>query len=267
MAIKQAWAIVAATMVLIAGSPASAFTATEMAAMRKALDRGQVIYAYDQAAWVATDELVRQVPNTNTRRQGGWIVEDLGHNTLRVVFYDGGAGDTLPLRRIFTVDVTEGRIASTHLVRAQEDAGLSELDARMINARDVALAQGKAPCAEAKFNTVVLPPESPTDPIVVYLLTPQVVTGEYPFGGHYEVDVGLDGKVTASRAFTRTCLTFEPNQAQQTTAFVVTHLQDPIPTEIHVFLSLWTKKPVFVLTNHPRRIWEVNGRHMSLVPK
>ena len=37
----------------------------------------------------------------------------------------------------------------------------------------------------------------------------------------------------------------------------VTHLLDPYPTEIHVFLSLWMGKPLYVMTG-PETVWIVD---------
>jgi hypothetical protein len=140
----------------------------------------------------------------------------------------------------------------------------------MISARQVAAQQGKTPCGASTFNTVVLPPASPSDVVAVYLLTPQLKTGEYPAGGHYEVDVAADGSVAASRAFTRSCLTLgrpPPSPGMRPSAMFLTHLLDPTPTEIHVYLSLWSKETLFVGIQAPAlRVWEVNGSTISLAP-
>ena len=42
----------------------------------------------------------------------------------------------------------------------------------------------------------------------------------------------------------------------------VTHLLDPHPTELHVYLSLWSRKPVAVGTGEDR-IWVVSGTRIT----
>ena len=44
---------------------------------------------------------------------------------------------------------------------------------------------------------------------------------------------------------------------------VVTHLLDPLPTEIHVFTSLASSLPLVVGIRG--RAWEVNGRQIRIV--
>jgi hypothetical protein len=43
----------------------------------------------------------------------------------------------------------------------------------------------------------------------------------------------------------------------------VTHLLDDIPTEAHVFWSLWAGKPMYVGTPD-RRIWAIEGGRIRL---
>ena len=44
----------------------------------------------------------------------------------------------------------------------------------------------------------------------------------------------------------------------RTAGLMMTHLLDPTPTEIHVFLSLSSRLPVFVATSDGR-LWKVAG--------
>jgi hypothetical protein len=208
---------------------------------------------------------MRRIPDIGSRgRDGGWVVEADGP-LLRVVFYlaDSGAPKT-----VFTADVREGAIVAAHVVAPGEDPTLSAVDLRMIAARNVAMAAGKIPCQGGHFNPVVLPPRSADAPVVVYLLTPMVKTGEYPAGGHYEVDVGVDGRIAFSRAFTRSCLTLGTGgdaQGAKPVGLAVSHLLDPTPTEIHVYLSLWAHIPVYVGTQSPTRVWAVEGARIRAV--
>jgi hypothetical protein len=58
----------------------------------------------------------------------------------------------------------------------------------------------------------------------------------------------------------------EPGEGgAQPVGMVVTHLLDPIPTEIHVFTALAAQVPVYVAVARPRRLFEVNGQGISVV--
>jgi hypothetical protein len=46
---------------------------------------------------------------------------------------------------------------------------------------------------------------------------------------------------------------------------VVTHLLDPVPTEIHMFTSLTSGLPLFVGIGDPPRMYEVSNRGIRLV--
>lgn len=131
-------------------------------------------------------------------------------------------------------------------------------------ARAAIIADGSArPCAPRPFNTVVLPPDRADGPIPVYFLTPQTSTETIPFGGHYEIDVDASGKAGSIRRFTNSCLNM-PTQPKappgaKPEALFVTHLLDPVPTEIHVFNSLALGMPVMVGIASTKTIWPVQG--------
>lgn len=258
--------ILALAVTALAGSAWTAdtpalLTPLEQAQVQRAEDRGRMIYAFDQAAWYSTDEMMRKVARANLPRRGGWIVEPKG-SLLRVTFF-GVEGDT-PLA-YFRADMAGSKVVESHVFASGEDRTLSAMETRMALAEQTAVAEGrnKARCTAGPFNTVVLPPVAPNAPVAVYLLSPMVTTGEYPAGGHYEIDVGSDGKVASQREFTKSCLNLNPEAAAKAgttpAAVIVTHLLDPTPTEIHVYLSLWMGQPVFVLTPPDGQAWGVQG--------
>ena len=43
---------------------------------------------------------------------------------------------------------------------------------------------------------------------------------------------------------------------------MITHLLDPSPTEIHVFISLQARKPLYVSTGRDS-VWCVDGAHIA----
>ena len=48
---------------------------------------------------------------------------------------------------------------------------------------------------------------------------------------------------------------------------MITHLLDPIPTEAHVFWSLWARKPMYVATPPNGTIWVVDDGKIKLVER
>lgn len=160
--------------------------------------------------------------------------------------------------------VEEGRVAAARLLGEGDDRALTPDEVRMIEARDVAIKSPETPCAAAPFNTVVLPPQDDGS-IAVYLLTPQIERNVYPAGGHFRIDIGPDGGRTSSRRFTKGCIALDTAQAGQgdPAALVLTHLLDSHPTEIHVFLSLWMDKPIYVMADG--QAWVVEGSRIRMV--
>src|SRR6218665_3412790 len=123
-------------------------------------------------------------------------------------------------------------------------------------------------CGQSHPNLAVLPPDSLDAPIDIYVPTPQAEAHIFPFGGHTRATFSASGELLSQRAFTNTCIALSdrpPEGSSEVSALVITHLLDPIPTEIHVFMSIWMRMPVFVSTGDPMRVWEVNGDHISLV--
>ena len=47
----------------------------------------------------------------------------------------------------------------------------------------------------------------------------------------------------------------------------VTHLLDPLPTEIHVFLSIWTGHPLVVVAGDPQRLFAVTPDRIAEIPR
>jgi hypothetical protein len=77
------------------------------------------------------------------------------------------------------------------------------------------------------------------------------------------VDVDATGRPGPVRRFANGCLDIPvrpalPKDARDVSAFV-SHLLDPVPTEIHVFSSLALGKPVMVGTVTQKLVWPVNG--------
>lgn len=134
-------------------------------------------------------------------------------------------------------------------------------------AADRALERSYKPCTAAPFNTVALP-SRPGGPVAVYLLSAQNDAATYPMGGNYRVVVGSDGQVLTSRPYSVSCINLavpKPTDGAKPVGLMVTHLLDPVPTEIHVFASYNLGMPIFVGTSD-KRIWAVRGNKITSSP-
>ena len=237
----------------------TALSAEETAGLKEAARRGALIYAYDQAAWHGTDDMFARLKDRTSL--GGWIVDGpVGAPVL--TFFD----DAIDPHVIYIARFRGESLASGHVLGAGEDRSLSPARKRLIAARRIAQdamrAGGVEPCSEQPWNSVVLPPVAPGAPTLVYFLAPRTDAATLPFGGHYLVEVSAAGMASPVRHFTRTCLTLPITAAKdgdKIAAMSISHLLDPIPTEIHVFLSLSAGLPLAVGTAQNRQVWMVEG--------
>lgn len=246
--------------------PAAPVTAAEQQAIRDAAARGALLYAYDQAAWHGTDAMMAKVSDPGTKI-AGWIVDGPAE-APELIFFDKDRADP---HAVFIVSFRAGSIASSRMAGAGE-AELSSDRRRLVAARQAAMeafARAKVGRCAAVMNSVVLPPARPGDPALVYFLTPQPDANLIPFGGHYRVSVAGDGKVGEIRPFTNSCGSVPrgPDGNGKPVALVITHLLDPVPTEIHVFSSYVAGMPIYVSTVKNGRLWKVDRDRIELVPR
>ncbi len=242
---------------------AMALSPQDTAALERAARRGEQIYAYDQAAWVTTDVMLKKLPDPGAAGIRGWVVTPKGAG-LTVVYY--GLKDGVPFA-VFSGDVKGRTVTSSKVFKPGDDATLTNEQLSLIAAGDAARITDQRSCTRGAFNRVILPPEAPGGNALVYILTPQVERDIYPFGGHFLIEIGPDGKTVASRGFTRSCINLSaaPDGGNSVAGLMITHLLDQTPTEIHVWLSLWTGKPIFVSAGEPNRLWSVEGTKITLV--
>ncbi|HEU0099852.1 MAG TPA: hypothetical protein VFQ67_13900 [Allosphingosinicella sp.] len=241
-----------------APASAAAVSPAEQARLKEIGRRGALLYAYDQAAWHGTDDMVAKLPDYQSR-VGGWIVDGPA-DAPELIFFDREAS-----RPVYVARFRDGKLVSGEVA----GPGAGELSAprrSLVAARKAALEafgrSGSKGCSDAPMNSVVLPPAAPGEPVLVYFLTPQRVTSALPFGGHYMVPVNSAGTAGAVRRFTNSCLELPlpgARDRKRVAALAVTHLLDPLPTEIHVFSSLAAHLPVIVGTKDGRSWWVEGG--------
>lgn len=219
--------------------------------------RGQLLYLYDQAAWHTTDVMLKEVRDPGSAGVRGWIVEPEGKG-LRVTFYGEASGRAVP---VYSADFRDGKVSNARMVPVAERRPLAPEQQAMVDARSADRAAKLERCVAQPFNTVVLPPAKSGAPFEVYYLTPQTKPNAWPLGRHYRLFAGAGGMTDETRAFSRSCLAVGlaglPKGARPAALFV-THVLDPVPTEIHVFTALASRIPLVVQTSNGR--WLVDGR-------
>jgi hypothetical protein len=201
---------------------------------------------------------------------GGWIVDGPAESP-ELVFFDKNEADP---HAVYVAQFRDNKLVSSRLLGFGAETKLSPERIRLIKARKIGLdaffASKVERCTDRPYNTVVLPAPLPGGPTLVYVLTPQTDNDTMPFGGHYLIEVSADGKASALRPFTKSCISLplRDKGKDATVALTITHLLDPVPTEIHVFTSLSAHMPVFVLTTQNQLSWTVEGDRISpLDPK
>ena len=123
-----------------------------------------------------------------------------------------------------------------------------------------ALNREKDRCAE-QYNSVVLPIRNGDEPLLlVYLLAATAEPDVVVAGGHLRYAISPDGaKIEGQRTFTKSCMVMSTKDApdrKQVEAMMLTHLLDPTPTEIHVFLSRTYERPFFIATSENNLLLE-----------
>jgi hypothetical protein len=243
----------------VASAPATAkdlaVTEGETAALQLALDRGLAIYRYDQAAWHTTDTMLKDVKDPKAAGVRGWVVTKVDGGHLTTFWAPQGDG----FRGVYSAIWTGSKVIDRKVLMPEESA-LTKEQAELIRARQAADANGLQRCGKAPFNTVVLPPEKAGDPILVYFLTPQTTLTSIPMGGHYRFAV-KEGQILEQRGFTKSCLELPFGKAEgnkgKPEALMVSHLLDPVPTEIHVFSVFAAQLPIYVATASNNHLWSV----------
>ncbi|HYN45897.1 MAG TPA: hypothetical protein VES64_04320 [Allosphingosinicella sp.] len=249
-------------------APPQPLTAVQRAALEEAAVRGRLLGAIAAAGQIATRDMLSRVSDPAGAGISGWIAEPAG-NGVTVTFYADGAAGAAPAT-VFRANIAGGRVVGRDVFLAGTRPPLNPVQARMAAARAATGALDHAACGGEDFNVFVVPPAAPDGPIHVYQISPQSRRGHFPIGGHYKTSVAADGSVASSRGFTNACLdaaVAEPVAGARPAPIAVTHLLDPLPTEIHVFLAIWTGHPLVVVAGDPQRLFAVTPGGIAEVPR
>lgn len=228
----------------------------EAAAIQSAETTGLAIYRHDQAAAVATDAALKLRAFKKNKRVNGWITEEQ-QGQIVVTFIDQTPA------ALYRVTVSKDGIAGP-VTALESPTQLTAYESGAAAARSFALASKFQPCSNS-YNSVVLPSaDLPGKNWVVYLLPGTTKNNVVPIGGTYRIETN-GSTIISQRGFTRTCIALQTSP--KAAALMITQLLDPIPTEAHVFWSLWAKKPIYVATPPNGTVWVVEGNKIRLVER
>jgi hypothetical protein len=209
--------------------------------------------------------MLKRIPDAEAKGVRGYVV-DRHPNGFLVTFF---ARDGQRFVAAYRAQVGPRGVEQPEVFEGASRPELTPAQARLARAFDAAheKAAKLQRCGSDPFNVAIVPPATADGPLDVYLMTPQTAAG-FPIGGHHRITLDIAGRETARRSFARSCLRMAKGPGEggaEPVGMVVTHLLDPIPTEIHVFTALAAEVPVYVAVTRPRRLFEVNGRGISVV--
>jgi hypothetical protein len=246
--------------------PPEPLTRAQLAALQAAATRGRLLGVIERSGRFATQDMLAHISDPDGAGISGWIAEAEG-NGVAVIFY--ADTDTGPVI-VYRITINGGRVVDRDIHLAGTRPPLNPLEARMAAARATTGRLENRPCAGDVFNVFVVPPLTPDGPIDVYQISPQTERGIYPLGGHFRTSIAPDGSVAASRGYTASCVNAtvaDPPPGGRPAPIAVTHLLDPLPQDIHAFISAWTGHPLLVVAGDPQRLFAVTPEGIAEVPR
>ncbi|MDG2525910.1 hypothetical protein P6166_11150 [Stenotrophomonas sp. HITSZ_GD] len=230
---------------------ASIAPAAAEAGLRRAEALGERLLRLDRAAWVASDALMAAQRGRGDARVRGWITVERADG-IDVVFVDATPA------ALYRVPID----ADGHPAGPVDDAPppLSAAEVAQAQARAIALAAAPPSCS-GLYNPVLIPGDADDD-WVVYVIPGTQDNAVLPLGGAWRYEVRA-GQIVMRRPFTNSCIALDNRGDGDSKAFIVSHLLDDIPTEIHVFWSLWSGKSLFVTTQSG--VWSIEQGKISAV--
>lgn len=233
---------------------------SERVTIQAAESLGEQAFRHDRAAWHATDALRKLRTFRRDRRVQGWITQ-AGDAGITVTFVGGGEGEPLALYRATILE--SGTLLGEPVV-LKSPQPLDEYEGSAARARALALGLPFEACGK-NYNTIVLPNDAGGSKWIVYLFPGTTKNDVVPLGGSFRVDVDLSNDTSTLRAYTRSCI--ELQNDPRAVGLMVTHLMDPVPTEVHVFWNLWANKVLYVGTSQGGALWVLEGGRIRLVQR
>lgn len=247
--------------------PAAADTLpTELqSAVARAEFLGRQMYLHDRAAWLATDAAhADRRMRERMSRIGGWVTEPTAYG-IRVIFV---SKDEAPVR-VFEVEVDERDTLSEAVVESPEPLRAEHL--AQLRGRALAVSQPFMPCGQS-YNAVAMPS---AEGVRVYLMPAFPRRGVFPLGGYHRYDLDQAGEtLRSSRSFSNSCIELDETASLDApradgatpVGMMFTHVLDPHPTEVHVFVSLYAQRPFMISTVANKRLWIIEQGRIRAMP-
>jgi hypothetical protein len=237
MTLQARLAIVVAAL-LLSASPAISKNTPKISLeeLAQITERGRALYAYDQAAWHATDAVVATHPTEGEdgryiarKTDTGWVVA-FGHLSE--------THDAFLIAHLATQGKSPQEFSVEHFAAPRTDTAFFFAAAKAV---DLALNdfQGE----KVPYNVAVLP--ATEGQLYVYVLPAQTKDGVYPLGGDERYTVSSDGNSLIDKhRMHHSILTFDTNdpQAAKLVAGYHVHVLSDVPEDSDVFYVL-TRRP------------------------
>ncbi|MGK9166509.1 hypothetical protein KXR53_09450 [Inquilinus limosus] len=221
---------------------------------RRAATLGRQIYVIDGAAALASATLRRNGIDPQAGGVVGWVTEPAANGILVRFVRRGGRGPEA------AYDVTVDAGGGTPTLARRDGAPLTPDQAAQFAAEELALGRLDQPCSKTYRPVAFRDPG--TRNWRVYALATATDPGVFMVGGHFRFLVSPDGGriLSGGRLPPPSCLAGERTaEGHPAVAFAVAEPDSPIPTELHVFLSLRQDLPLIVLTADGKRWLVGNG--------
>lgn len=225
---------------------------------------GGLIREHDLAAWRTTDALrdahaFDAIPGDGR----GWLTLQRD-NAIDVRYFAESGG---VIRAFAKATLRFDPPGVTDVARLATPEAMTGREARLMRAKNLVLqSQDWFVCnRNAPPNTALFEfNEDGEDEILVFVMTAWT-EGAPPLTGHHMFRVNADGtRIIDHFSQSVACLSNEAPPANAE-GLVVTHLTSAAPTMFHVFASLETKMPIYVVTTQNGLLWKVErGRIFSV---
>lgn len=222
---------------------------------------GHLLAQQDWAAEVGTDALKDLGADLYNKKLQGFIVE---HNeTHWTLSYLGKRGFSTGI--YYQINIThEGPVLDSYQNHSASPVKLDDIQKSIHRAVKTAGDADKLLCSQT-YNPVVLPLTlGDQSYLYTYLLAATNQQGITVMGGHHRFIISENGKkIVQHKAHTNSCLTME--QQEDSAAQVVTHFNDTIPNEIHIYMSYLYDTPLYVMITADQTLWKVLEGKITLV--
>ena len=142
---------------------------------------------------------------------------------------------------------------------------------RPFSRKELALIRAREQVAETQSRicgdpaTLIALPDRSGPGVCVYQLRAPAFSTRLPEGQHSRYAFDADGiGLLAARDFARSCSLRDSKERNKVQTYTLTHGGDPVPTELHIYLALRYKKPIFIATVDNNLFWLVDNGTVSI---